>query len=82
VSSAVVLYDLLEDEIDQQILACFVRACSIFVSKILTPYLLEEAHQLVIKLLRLVEEAYGKAKISDFIYSKCDGNQRYITKKK
>ena len=33
VSSAVVLYDLLEDEIDQQILACFVRACSIFVSK-------------------------------------------------
>ena len=81
VSSAVVLYDLLEDEIDQQILACFVRACSIFVSKILTPYLLEEAHQLVIKLLRLIEEAYGKAKISDFIYSKCDGNQRYITKK-
>lgn len=81
VSSAVVLYDLLEDEIDQQILACFVRACSIFVSKILTPYLLEEAHQLVIKLLRLIEEAYGKTKISDFIYSKCDGNQRYITKK-
>ena len=46
-----------------------------------TIYLLEEAHQLVIKLLRLIEEAYGKTKISGFIYSKCDGNQRYITKK-
>ena len=64
VASAVVLYDLLEDEIDQQILACFVCACSIFVSKILTPCLLEEAHQLVLTLLKLIEEAYGKAKIS------------------
>ncbi|CAG8655027.1 6474_t:CDS:2, partial [Paraglomus brasilianum] len=64
VAAAVVLYDLLEDEVDRQILTYFIRACSIFVSKILTPRLLEEAHQLVIKLLRLIEEAYGKAKIS------------------
>ena len=64
IASPIVLYDLLDDEVDQPILTYFVCACTIFVYKILTPELLEKAHQLFLMLLKLIEETYGKQKIS------------------
>ena len=64
IASPIVLYDLLDDEVDRRILNYFVRAITIFTCKILSPGLLEKGHRLFIKLVKLIEEAYGCEKIS------------------
>ncbi|CAB4428199.1 unnamed protein product [Rhizophagus irregularis] len=49
---------------DQKILTHFVRVCSILVSQILEIELMEEAHERLIKIIKLIEEHYGRVKIT------------------
>ncbi|GBC53031.2 hypothetical protein GLOIN_2v1775288 [Rhizophagus irregularis DAOM 181602=DAOM 197198] len=49
---------------DQKILTHFVRVCSILVSRILEIELMEEAHERLIKIIKLIEVHYGRIKIT------------------
>ena len=49
---------------DRKILTYFVRICTILVSRIMKVNLLNEAHQILIKLVKLIEETYGCDKIT------------------
>src|SRR6266540_1420240 len=50
--------------IDQKILTYFVRICSILVNRIVKFTLVQEAHQRLIGLIELIEEKYGRNKIT------------------
>ena len=50
--------------IDRTILTHFVRVCSILVSRILEIDLMSEAHERLIKIIKLIEEHYGRDKIT------------------
>ena len=50
--------------IDQTILTHFVRVCSVLVGRILTFDLIEEAAERLIKIIKLIEEHYGRDKIT------------------
>src|SRR3989442_13687303 len=47
--------------IDRTILTHFVRVCSVLVGRILTFDLIEEAAERLIKIIKLIEEHYGRA---------------------
>ena len=47
-----------------KILTHFVRVCSILVSRILEIELIEEAHERLIKIIKLIEVHYGRVKIT------------------
>jgi hypothetical protein len=49
---------------DRKILSHFVRVCKILVSRILEINLIEEAHRRLIKIIKLIEENYGRNKIT------------------
>ena len=49
---------------DQKILNHFVRVCSILVSQIIESNLMNEAQRRLIKILKLIEEHYGRNKIT------------------
>ena len=49
---------------DQKILNHFVRVCSILVSQIIESDLMNEAQRRLIKILKLIEEHYGRNKIT------------------
>src|SRR5437764_11882823 len=49
--------------IDRTILTHFVRVCSVLVGRILTFDLIEEAAERLIKIIKLIEEYYGRDKI-------------------
>ena len=49
---------------DREILTHFVRVCSILVSRILEIDLMEEAHERLVKIIKLIEEHYGRSKIT------------------
>ena len=51
-------------EKDQKILNHFVRVCSILVSQIIESDLMNEAQRRLIKILKLIEEHYGRNKIT------------------
>src|SRR2546421_3045012 len=50
--------------IDRTILTHFVRVCSVLVGRILTFDLIEEAAERLIKIIKLIEEHYGRDKIT------------------
>ena len=50
--------------IDRKILTYFVRICSILVNRIVEFTLIQEAHQRLISLIELIEEKYGRNKIT------------------
>jgi hypothetical protein len=50
--------------IDKRILTHFVRICSILVSRIVETNLMNEAHQRMIKIVKLIEENYGRNNIT------------------
>ena len=50
--------------IDQTILTHFVRVCSVLVGRILTFDLIEKAAERLIKIIKLIEEHYGRDKIT------------------
>src|SRR6266480_1893267 len=54
--------------VDQKILIHFVRVCSILVSQIIEFDLMEEAHKRLIKIVKLIEEHYGRNKITPNLY--------------
>src|SRR5213083_657262 len=58
-----ITWDLLE-EIDQKILAYFVRACKILTSRELQKRELNEAFTRLLKMNKLIEQKYGQEKIS------------------
>jgi hypothetical protein len=51
-------------EKDQKILTYFIRICSILVSRILEVDLMNEAHKRLIEVVKLIEEHYGRGKIT------------------
>jgi len=51
-------------ETDRRILNHFVRVCSILVGRIIEFGLMEEAHRRLIKIIKLIEECYGRNKIT------------------
>ena len=57
------LWDFLS-AIDRKILNHFVRVCSILVNRILEPDLINEAHESLIEIIKLIEEQYGRDKIT------------------
>jgi len=50
--------------VDRKILNHFVRVCSILVNRILESHLINEAHESLIKIIKLIEEHYGRDKIT------------------
>src|SRR5947208_16893886 len=54
--------------IDRTILTHFVRVCSVLVGQILTFDLIEEAAERLIKIIKLIEEHYGRDKITPNLY--------------
>ena len=54
--------------IDQKILTYFVRICLILVNRIVEFTLVQEAHQRLIGLIELIEEKYGRNKITLNLY--------------
>ena len=54
--------------VDQKILSHFVRICSILVSQIIETDLMEEAYRRLIKIVKLIEEHYGRNKITSNLY--------------
>src|SRR5947208_16089085 len=50
--------------IDRTILTHFVRVCSVLVGRILTFDMIEEADERLIKIIKLIEEHYGRDKIT------------------
>ena len=61
------MWDLLEDS-DRKILSHFVRACVLLVSRIMDANALNEAHDRLLKVARLIEENYGKEMITPNIH--------------
>ena len=61
--ATVSLWDHLSEH-DRKILNNFVRICSILVRRILEIDLIEEAHQRLINIINLIEEHYGRDKIT------------------
>ena len=61
--ATVVLWDHLSS-IDCKILTYFVRVCTILVRRIVDVNEMEEVHMGLIEIIRLIEEKYGKGKIS------------------
>jgi hypothetical protein len=51
-------------EIDRKILTHFVRICSVLVNRIIELDSLQEAHKRLIKIVKLIEETYGRDKIT------------------
>ena len=49
---------------DQKILTHFVRVCTILVSRITEIDLMREAHQRLIEIVKLIEEHYGRDKVT------------------
>jgi hypothetical protein len=49
---------------DREILTHFVRVCTILVSRIIEIDLMQEAHQRLIKIVKLIEEHYGRDKVT------------------
>ena len=62
-----IMWDLLEDA-DQQILANFVKACFLLITRIIDNNALDEAHSRLLKVARLVEENYGAEFITPNIH--------------
>jgi hypothetical protein len=65
--STVVLWDYLLPK-DQQILTYFVRVCTILVRRIVGVNDMEEAHEGLIKIIKLIEEHYGEEKITSNLH--------------
>ena len=64
---------------DQKILSHFVRVCKILVSQILEINLIEEAYRRLIKIIKLIEENYGRNKITPNLHLSLHlGNIRMI----
>jgi hypothetical protein len=63
-----IMWDLLEDSFDQEILANFVRACYLLVSRIINEDKLSEAHNRLLKVACLIEDNYGPEMISPNIH--------------
>jgi hypothetical protein len=63
VYATTICWNLLCDA-DRKILTYFVRACSILVCRIIDERDLEEAHQCLIAMIKIIEEIYGPEKIS------------------
>ena len=61
--ATVSLWEHLSD-VDRKILTYFVRVCSILVSRILEVDSLNEAHQKLIEVVKLIENNYGRDKVS------------------
>ncbi|RGB38555.1 hypothetical protein C1646_755618 [Rhizophagus diaphanus] len=61
------MWDLL-DTSDREILANFVRACSLLVCRIIATNALREAHSRLLQVARLIETYYGKEMITPNIY--------------
>src|SRR5437016_5970008 len=61
--ATVVLWEHLSD-VDRQILTHFVKICQILVCRIMQLDLLKEAHERLIKLIKLIERKYGPEKIT------------------
>ena len=61
--ATVSLWDHLGTE-DQKILTYFVRVCAILVSRIMEIDLMREAHQKLIEIVKLIEEHYGRDKVT------------------
>jgi hypothetical protein len=61
--STVVLWDHLPFK-DRQILTYFVRVCTILVRRIVEVSDMEEAHEGLIRIIKLIEEHYGEGKIT------------------
>ena len=57
------MWDLLTEP-DQKILENFIRACSLLVCRIIDYNILNEAHECLLKVVRLIEENYGLEKIT------------------
>ena len=53
---------------DKKILTYFVRICTILVSQIIKVDLIAEAHQKLIKIVKLVEKNYGCDKVTPNLY--------------
>ena len=49
---------------DRKILTHFVRVCTILVSRVIEIDLMREAHQRLIEIIKLIEEHYGRGKIT------------------
>ena len=62
-----ILWDLL-DECDRQILANFVRACFLLVSRIIDRNSLNEAHNRLLSVAKLIEKHYGPEFITPNIH--------------
>ena len=58
------MWDLLTDEPDRKILGNFVRACSLLVCRIIDYNVLNEAHEHLLKVSKLIEENYGPERIT------------------
>ena len=61
------MWDLLDDT-DREILANFVRACYLLVSRIINNNALEEAQTRLLRVAKLIEEHYGSEVITPNIY--------------
>ncbi|HJY10136.1 MAG TPA: hypothetical protein VJ250_04250, partial [Nitrososphaeraceae archaeon] len=61
--ATVALWDHLMGK-DRRILTHFVRVCKILVSRIMQIDLMKEAHQRLIEIVKLIEEHYGRDKIT------------------
>lgn len=62
-----IMWDLLDGN-DQQILANFVRVCYLLVSRIIDEDRLNEAHNRLLEVARLIEDNYGSAMITPNIH--------------
>ena len=61
------MWDLLDNP-DRKILANFVRACYLLVSQIIDENGLNEAHNRLLKVARLIEDNYGPVMITPNIH--------------
>jgi len=61
--ATIVLWDHLPSK-DRQILTYFVRVCTILVKRIVEINDMIEAHEGLIKIIKLIEEHYGEGKIT------------------
>jgi len=58
-----ITWDLLKEE-DRKILSYFVRACNILVCRIISKSTLNEVHEYLLSMVKLIENNYGPKKIS------------------
>jgi hypothetical protein len=63
VYATTITWDLLPKE-DKEILSYFVRACNVLVCRIISKSGLNEAHQCLLSMVKLVEQRYGPEKIT------------------